>query len=85
MPTMLEQLLGGKKQNQQEEMTLSAGEIIATLRQLEQEIRENDMLFNMMTEDDLIEACIYDGKALRSRYRYYHNMARRRGLRIGDR
>ena len=46
---------------------------------------DNDALFNLMTEGDLIEACIYDGKALRSRYRYYHNMARRMGLRAGDR
>ena len=34
-------------------------------------------------EHDLIEACIYDGKALRSRYRYFHNMARKLGIRVG--
>ena len=38
----------------------------------------------MTLEDDLLEACIYDGKALRSRYRYYHNMARRMGIKAGE-
>ncbi|MGN0664735.1 MAG: hypothetical protein ACI4L5_06625 [Negativibacillus sp.] len=84
MTTVLEQILTRKTETSSQE-ALSAGEVIAMLRQLEQQIRDNDALFNLMTEGDLIEACIYDGKALRSRYRYYHNMARRMGLRAGDR
>ena len=77
MPLMLE-----RKQKQNDNMT--AAEIIAQLRQLEQKIRENEEIFNMTLEDDLLEACIYDGKALRSRYRYYHNLARRMGIRAGE-
>lgn len=84
MTTVLEQILTRKTETSSQE-ALSAGEVIAMLRQLEQQIRDNDALFNLMTEGDLIEACIYDGKALRSRYRYYYNMARRMGLRAGDR
>lgn len=84
MTTVLEQILTRKTETSSQE-ALSAREVIAMLRQLEQQIRDNDALFNLMTEGDLIEACIYDGKALRSRYRYYHNMARRMGLRAGDR
>ena len=67
-----------------QEQNLRASEIIAQLRQLEQKIRENEAVFNMTLEDDLLEACIYDGKALRSRYRYYHNMARRMGIKAGE-
>ena len=67
-----------------QEQNLSASEIIAQLRQLEQKIRENEAVFNMTLEDDLLEACIYDGKALLSRYRYYHNMARRMGIKAGE-
>ena len=67
-----------------QEQSLSASEIIAQLRQLEQKIRENEAVFNMTLEDDLLEACIYDGKALRSRYRYYHIMARRMGIKAGE-
>ncbi len=77
MPLLLE-----RKYTQ--EQSLSASEIIAQLRQLEQKIRENEAIFNMTLEDDLLEACIYDGKALRSRYRYYHNMARRMGIKAGE-
>ncbi|MBE6897962.1 MAG: hypothetical protein E7475_03010 [Ruminococcaceae bacterium] len=77
MPLLLE-----RKYTQ--EQSLSASEIIAQLRQLEQKIRENEAVFNMTLEDDLLEACIYDGKALRSRYRYYHNMARRMGIKAGE-
>ncbi|MBQ9969451.1 MAG: hypothetical protein IJP15_03035 [Oscillospiraceae bacterium] len=77
MPLLLE-----RKYTQ--EQNLSASEIIAQLRQLEQKIRENEAVFNMTLEDDLLEACIYDGKALRSRYRYYHNMARRMGIKAGE-
>lgn len=77
MPLLLE-----RKYTQ--EQNLSASEIIAQLRQLEQKMRENEAVFNMTLEDDLLEACIYDGKALRSRYRYYHNMARRMGIKAGE-
>ena len=77
MPLLLE-----RKYTQ--EQNLSASEIIAQLRHLEQKIRENEAVFNMTLEDDLLEACIYDGKALRSRYRYYHNMARRMGIKAGE-
>ncbi len=63
---------------------LSAKELIQTLRQLEQQLRDNETAFNMTLEQDLLEACIYDGKALRSRYRYYMNLARARGIRAGE-
>ncbi len=76
MPKILE-----RRKTEKEEQILTAGEIIGELRKLEQQIRENETLFNLAVEHDLIEACIYDAKALRSRYRYYHNMARRLGIR----
>ena len=79
MPT----LLGAKKEQQEQKLT--AGEIIGELRRLEEQIRENERIFNLTVEHDLIDACIYDGKALRSRYRYYHNLARAMGIRAGER
>ncbi len=82
MPGLLERIKGKEEVSQQEE-TMSPREIIDQLRRLEQQIRDNEQLFNQTVEGDLIEACIYDGKALRSRYRYYHNMARRLGIRLG--
>ena len=76
-------LLIDNKQNSQRPDTIEAREIIIELRRLEQQIRENEVQFNMTLENDLLEACIYDGKALRSRYRYYHNMARKMGIQVG--
>ena len=61
--------------------SLPAGHIIETLRSLEEQLRRNERLFDELEEGDLVEACIYEEKALRSRYRYYHTMARRLGLR----
>ena len=72
-----------EKQTVTAETSMTAEEIIGELRKLEQQIRENECIFNMTMEHDLIEACIYDGKALRSRYRYYHNLARKQGIRVG--
>lgn len=80
MSLLMERMRTGKRQNE----TMQAEEIVEQLRQLEQKIRENEALFNMTLENDLLEACIYDGKALRSRYRYYHNMARSMGIKAGN-
>lgn len=77
MPMLTEQKQNLHTQAREE---LSAGEIIAALRSLEQQLRDNEALFNLTLDNDLLEACIYDGKALRSRYRYYHNMARRQNI-----
>lgn len=55
---------------------------------LEDEIKEvkadlchNEMVFNLETEPDLIEQCIYERQALQCRYRYLLGEARRLGLR----
>jgi len=77
MTKVLERLLHVEEQRDD----ISSEEIIFNLRRLEKQIKENDALFNETLESDLIDACIYDGKALRSRYRYYYNLARSRGLR----
>ena len=80
MSLLMEKLRTGKRQSE----TMKAEEIVTHLRQLEQMIRDNEALFNMTLEGDLLEACIYDGQALRSRYRYYHNMARSMGIKVGN-
>ena len=77
-------MLLAMEQKRKQKDALPAAEIIAQLRKLEQKIKENEAIFNRTVEDDLLEACIYDGKALRSRYRYYHNIARQMGIRVGE-
>jgi hypothetical protein len=58
------------------------------LPNLEDEIREclcdmrhNEMMFNLETEPDLVEQRIYERQALRCRYRYLMNQAKKTGLR----
>ncbi|MBQ8647933.1 MAG: DUF2508 family protein [Oscillospiraceae bacterium] len=55
---------------------------------LEQEIREclaemrhNQMVFDLETEPELVEACIYQRSALQCRYRYLMRKARELNLR----
>lgn len=78
-------LLTEKNKKQQTAVLLPQGmcsrDIITALREIEQQLKENEARFNEIVDGDLMEACIYDGKALRSRYRYYHNLARRCGIR----
>ena len=45
-------------------------------------IVKNEQLFNMATEDEVIEAVIYEQRALQSRYAYLLKRAREKGIRI---
>lgn len=56
---------------------------------LAEEIREvsrllscNEAWFRLETDEDLIEACIYESRALRARYRYLLRMAREQNVHI---
>ena len=44
------------------------------------EVKRNEVLFNMALDDDLIDACILERKALEHRYEYYRKIARDQGL-----
>ena len=57
-------------------------------RQLEQDLwdcmadmRQNQLLFDMETEPELIDQRIYEYQAIQSRYRYLQRQARAAGLR----
>ena len=56
---------------------------------LAEEIREvsrllscNEAWFRLETDEDLIEACIYESRALRARYRYLLRMSREQNVHI---
>lgn len=50
------------------------------LRECLADLRHNEMMFNLETEEDLVEQRIYERQALRCRYRYLLAQARRLGL-----
>ncbi len=63
-------------------MSRESTDILEELRQLSQMIVKNEQLFNMATEDEVIEAVIYEQRALQSRYAYLLKRAREKGIRI---
>ncbi len=54
--------------------------LLREIREVCEEMRCSDMRFSLAEDDSLIEACIYEREALRSRYRYLLGMARDRGI-----
>lgn len=50
------------------------------LRQVQQALVHNQMLFDLETDPDLVEQCIYERQALQCRYRYLLAKARSLGL-----
>lgn len=50
------------------------------LREVLADLRHNEMMFNLETDPDLVEQRIYERQALRCRYRYLIENARRLGL-----
>lgn len=43
---------------------------------------KNETVFNMITDDDLIEAVIYEKLSLQLRYTYLLKLAKRKGIRL---
>lgn len=58
------------------------GDILEELERINDLIRKNEDLFNMATEDDVIEAVIFEQRSLQSRYAYLLKRAREKGIRI---
>jgi hypothetical protein len=51
------------------------------IRECLADMRHNEMMFNLETEPDLVEQRIYERQALRCRYRYLMDQAKKMGLR----
>lgn len=54
--------------------------VLQQLREIEFRLEQNRQLFDLAEDEDLIEACIYEEKALQKRYQYFWKLARRRGI-----
>ena len=52
------------------------------LSQVNQRLQEQEHLFDLVDDDDLIEAIIYEQKALRSRYAYLIKQAKEQSLHL---
>lgn len=56
--------------------------IIEELERITEMFRANEQLFNMMTDDEMIEAVIFEQRSLQSRYAHLLKIAREKGIRI---
>ena len=64
------------------EATTENSQLIEELERITEMFRANEQLFNMMTDDEMIEAMIFEQRSLQSRYAYLLKIAREKGIRI---
>lgn len=57
-------------------------QLVEELERITELFRANEQLFNMMTDDEMIEAMIFEQRSLQSRYAYLLKIAREKGIRI---
>ena len=62
--------------------TTENSEIIRELERITQQFKQNDQLFNMMTDSELIEAIIFEQRSLQSRYAHLLRVAKEKGIKI---
>lgn len=68
-----------QKRAEKEKEKLRKAELYALLedvRQVEDELRQNEVLFNLATDETLIESLIYDRNAKTARLRYLMKLAK---------
>ena len=56
-------------------------EVLTAIREVCRQLESARLRFEMESDNDLIEACIYEMEALRARYRYVLRVAREEGVR----
>ena len=59
----------------------AADALLEEIRDIREQIAYNEGWFAMELDEDLIEACIYQGNALQARYRYLLRRARQKQIR----
>lgn len=58
-----------------------SSKLLDEIRDIREQIACNEGWFAVELDEDLIEACVYQGKALRARYRYLLRRARQEQVR----
>lgn len=60
--------------------SLDRQQIIDAIRDVSRQLAYNDCWFQLESNEDLIDACIYQREELKSRYRYLLNLAKQKGV-----
>lgn len=59
-------------------------ELLTAIREVRQRLENVNARFDMESEGDLIESCIYEMESLRARYRYLLRQAKQQGVAAGQ-
>lgn len=70
------------KKNKETEKNKEQREIIEELENLKTKIDFNEAMFNLTSENDLVDAIIYEQKSLRSKYSYLLKLAKEKEIKI---
>ena len=62
--------------------TIENGDIIQELERITEMFRANEQLFDMMTDDKMIESIIFEQRSLQARYAYLLKVAKDKGIKI---
>ncbi|HBH95437.1 MAG TPA: hypothetical protein DDX91_06770 [Ruminococcaceae bacterium] len=57
-------------------------ELLSELEKLTELIKENELLFNLSDDSNMLEAMIYEQKSLQARYIYLLETAKKKGVKI---
>jgi len=60
--------------------SLDRQQIIGAIRDVSRQLAYNDCWFQLESDENLIDACIYQRQELRSRYRYLLKLAKQKGI-----
>ncbi len=70
------------KNKETDKASKEQNEILQELEKLTMQFSANETMFNLATDEEIIDAMIYEQKALRSRYAYLLKIAKEKGIKI---
>lgn len=70
------------KNREKDKADREQSEIIEELEGIKNRIDANEAMFNLASDDEMIDAMIYEQKSLHSRYAYLLKVAKEKGIKI---
>lgn len=65
---------------EEETTELDRRKIVDSIREVSRQLAYNECWFQLESDENLIDACIYQREELKSRYRYLLNLAKQKGV-----
>lgn len=75
-------ILNKKKTKKRTESEKERDEILSELESISDMLKKSETMFNIAEDEKMLEAVIYEQKALQSRYIYLLNRAKEKGIKI---